>query len=87
MEFRTSEAFASCIRNSRRLRRKYTELPRIPYQISETFWDFASNIRNSVRFGIKHTEPYVIYETILDSAQYSRNFHVVLLDEYEAFSN
>lgn len=40
-----------------------------------------------MRFGIKHTEPYVIYETILDSAQYSQNFDMVLLEEYEAFSN
>ena len=84
---RTSVDFASYIRNSRRFSRKYTELPRIPCQISETFWDFASNIQNPVRFCIKHMEPYVIYETILDSVQYSQNFHVVLLQEYETFSN
>ena len=87
MDCRTSEDFAAYIRNSRRFGRKYTELPKIPYQIPETFWDFASNIRNSARVCIKHTELYVVYETILDSAQYSQNFHVVLLQEYEAFSN
>jgi hypothetical protein len=32
-------------------------------------------------------EAYVVYETILDSAQYWRNFDVVLLQEYEAFLN
>ena len=42
-------------------------------------------IRNSEGFRIKLTEPYVVSETILDSAQYWWNFHVVLSKENKPF--
>lgn len=62
-----------------------TDLSRILYLVCRTFWSFARNIRNSREFRMKYTKPYVVSETILESAQYWRNFQVVSPEKNETF--